>query len=91
MQLSYETSVERNGSTVIVLVYGTYIRGYKGARDSLNGKRDAGPALEPDEPPHVEIDRALNAETGEPFMLTGDEVEKISDLMIENVRLDGDV
>lgn len=33
----------------------TFHRGCSGARDSLGGVRGAGPPLEPDEPPYVEI------------------------------------
>ena len=42
----------------------TYHRACKGARDSCGGVRGAGPALEPDEPAHVEIN-SITVEGGD--------------------------
>lgn len=49
---SYVTDGERE---IPVVVTYEYHPGCRGARDSLGGVRGAGPPLEPDEPPQVEI------------------------------------
>ncbi len=40
----------------------SYFKGCRGSRDSLGGIRGAGPPLEPDEPPSIEIERALDSD-----------------------------
>jgi len=37
-----------------------YYKGYHGAHDSFGGKAGAGPALEPDEPPEIELVEVLH-------------------------------
>lgn len=60
----------------------TYHPAHKGARDSLCGKRNAGPPLEPDEPAHFEINFAKD-EKGEEVDLTDKEVAEIEETIAE--------
>jgi hypothetical protein len=58
-------TLSRDNKDIEVLVTYTYDKGSKGCRDSLGGVRGAGPPLEPDEPPSIEIESVENLETGE--------------------------
>lgn len=51
---TFTTTIERESEMAVTVAY-NYFRGCRGARDSLCGVRGAGPPLEPDEPPSVEI------------------------------------
>lgn len=58
----FTTTIEWNqdtGEERDVEVTYQYYRGCRGARDSLCGVRGAGPPLEPDEPPSVEIQSVM--------------------------------
>jgi hypothetical protein len=87
---TYLTTVERetlvNGNDVTrvheVAVEYSYYGATRGARDSLGGIRGAGPALEPDEPAHVEIE-SVTDEDGLEITLTPSEEERIT-TAIEN-------
>jgi len=73
----YETTIDRDDKEIkLEIIYNVY-RGCRGARDSLGGKRGAGPALEPDEPPSIEIESATDTETGCDIELTKTEENKI--------------
>lgn len=47
-----------------IVVHFTHYPGCRGARDSLCGVRGAGPPLEPDEDPEIEITQVLDKATG---------------------------
>lgn len=53
--MTLTTTLNREDQDIPVTVEFTYMRGCRGARDSLCGKRGAGPPLEPDEPDEIEI------------------------------------
>jgi hypothetical protein len=73
----YETTIERDDQEIKLEVEYSAYKGCKGARDSLGGKAGAGPPLEPDEPPSIEIESVINMETGEGVELTRNEENKI--------------
>ena len=79
-----ETTLEREDSFTIEVEY-SYSKGGRGSRDSLCGVRGAGPPLEPDEPPDVEIVRVVKAETGEEIELYPDELTRVRELCFEDV------
>lgn len=59
---TFTTTIEWNqdtGEEREIEVNYAYHRGCRGARDSLGGVRGAGPPLEPDEPPSVEIQSVM--------------------------------
>lgn len=53
MKTTLVTTIQ--GESKEVLIDFTYYPPTRGARDSLGGKRGAGPPLEPDEPAEIEI------------------------------------
>jgi hypothetical protein len=53
---TFETELDVN---LPVVVNYTFTSASRGARDSLGGKRGAGPPLEPDEPAEVEIESVI--------------------------------
>ena len=55
-----------------------FYRGCKGARDSLCGVRRAGPPLEPDEPPSVEI-LSVKDKDDEEYELTERELDRVTE------------
>lgn len=67
-------TVERDEREIEVNCEFDAVPAYRGARDSLCGKRNAGPPLEPDAPSTVEFVSAVIAETGEPIVLTDREI-----------------
>jgi hypothetical protein len=75
--MTYETTIERDDKEIKIEVEYSAYKGCRGARDSLGGKAGAGPQLEPDEPPSIEIESATNIETGEDVELTKSEENKI--------------
>ena len=54
----------------------TYHPAYRGRRDSIGGKRGAGPPLEPDEDASIEINSVKDAE-GYEYELTESEIQEI--------------
>ena len=58
MSDSFETTIEREEEMAVTVTY-SYSKGCRGTRDSLGGVRGAGPPLEPDEPPSVDIMRVI--------------------------------
>jgi hypothetical protein len=75
--MTYETTIERDDKEIkLEITYSAY-KGCRGARDSLGGKAGAGPPLEPDEPPSIEIESVIDMETGADFELTRAEENKI--------------
>jgi len=62
-------------------------KGHRGKRDTLFGVRNAGPQLEPDEPPTAEVESACEIETGDPIDLTPAEeatiLEKCNDYALQ--------
>ena len=83
---TFKTTIEWNEDTgeerEIEVTY-RYYRGCHGARDSLGGVRGAGPALEPDEPPSVEI---LNVMMHSPTPLEPNHLEDLADTMSDKLR-----
>jgi len=66
----------------------TYSPGCRGARDSLGGVRGAGQALEPDEPPSVEITKVLlSSPTLHDRKATEDIVDEVSDWQRDNLEI----
>jgi hypothetical protein len=55
MSATFKTTIEKDGEDCPVEVEYSYTKGCRGSRDSLGGVRGAGPPLEPDEPPEIEI------------------------------------
>jgi hypothetical protein len=75
--MTYETTIERDDEEIkLEITYSSYA-GCRGARDSLGGKRGAGPPLEPDEPASMEIELVRDMATGDDFELTKAEENKI--------------
>jgi len=86
--MTYETTIQRDDEEIkLEITYSTY-KGCRGARDSCGGKAGAGPALEPDEEPSIEIESVIDMETGFDFELTRAEENKIENEIWDNV--DGD-
>lgn len=54
--MTLETTIERDGVEIDITVEFTVRGGCRGSRDSLCGKRGAGPPLEPDEPDEIEFE-----------------------------------
>ena len=77
---TYEITLERDyykhTVEIDVIIEYNVTPGCKGARDSLCGKRNAGPPLEPDEPPELEILRTYDKRTGHDVELTQEEEER---------------
>ena len=61
-----------------IVVHFTYFPGCRGARDSLGGKRGAGPPLEPDEDPEIEINKVIDKTTGEEVELDESQLDCIN-------------
>jgi hypothetical protein len=84
--MTFTTTLTREDKDVTVSVEYEYTPGCRGTRDSLGGVAGAGPALEPDEGPEVEI---LSAEMddGNALELTEYEISSLEELAMENVCL----
>jgi hypothetical protein len=70
---------DENDEEIDVDVYYTFYMGCRGARDSLGGVRGAGPPLEPDDEPEIEINKIINTKTKEEVELT----DRDTDLLLE--------
>lgn len=64
----------------------TFLPGSRGARDTLCGVRGAGPPLEPDDPPEIEVSKILDLDTQKEVKVTDDEYEKIIDAICEQME-----
>lgn len=62
--MKFQTSLYLNNTDLDIEVTYKYYKGSRGSRDSLGGKRGAGPQLEPDDPPEVEILSIVNLKDG---------------------------
>ena len=89
MSASFNTTIaieDSNGDEVevSVVVEYSYYKGCRGARDSLGGVRRAGPPLEPDDPPEVEILK-VTAEDGQEILekLDSSEIEVLEEKAFE--------
>ena len=71
-------TITRDDVDVDVDVDFTFHSAYRGRRDSLGGKRGAGPPLEPDEDASFEINSVKDAE-GNDYELTDSEIDEIAD------------
>ena len=85
MSATFNTTIEVEDITVSVEVEYSYTKGCRGARDSLCGVRGAGPPLEPDEPPEVEILK-VTAEDGQEILekLDSSEIEGLEEKAFED-------
>ena len=70
----HETTIERE---LDLRVSYNYTPGCRGARDSLCGKANAGPPLEPDSPPEIEITEVFDCDRNCTIDLTPKELEQI--------------
>lgn len=70
------TVIEVEGLDMPVIVHYERIPGRRGARDTLCGVRNAGPPLEPDEPPMIELGKITDIRGGE-VELTNRQIETI--------------
>ncbi len=86
----FETTVMREDASgdeqevTIFVEYSTH-KAYRGARDSLCGKRGAGPPLEPDEPAGIDIEGAKD-ENGKDVELSEDELRTIEEAIISDLE-----
>lgn len=88
MKFRIETTIYHNGNDIDVVVDFLAHKGYKGKRDDIVGAggkvyRNAGPPLEPDEPPSIEIESVINIETGEELDLDRHEEELLEEKCAE--------
>jgi hypothetical protein len=74
---TFHTSILRGDEEIDLEVEYTAWKASRGARDSINGVKGAGPPLEPDEPAGIEIENAIDRETGHAIELTRDEEDRI--------------
>ncbi len=72
----FKTTIERDDNEVAIEVEYNATPGCRGSRDSLGGVRGAGPPLEPDSPPEIEIIKAVSV-AGIEITLTDSEIDKI--------------
>ena len=72
------TTLTRGDESIEVEVEYSFSKGRRGARDSLGGVHGAGPPLEPDDPPKIEI-RSVKV-----IDLTDDENERLTELCMED-------
>lgn len=77
-----ETYLERDGKELAVVVHYTFWPGCRGARDSIGGVPNAGPPLEPDEPPSVEIERVTD-KAGVELEVSDSEADELQDRCFE--------
>ena len=76
MGVRFNTALCDRDPEVDVEVEYHFRRGCRGSRDSLGGKRGAGPPLEPDEPDEIEIE-SIKDEAGKEMECTDAELETI--------------
>ena len=76
IELPIEREVNGNYVEIIAECEFIYHRAYRGARDSIDGVRNAGPALEPDEPASFSFRGAVDIDTGEEIDLTESELDE---------------
>ena len=80
---TFETTVEREDTHTVLVEY-NYTAACRGRRDSLMGKANAGPPLEPDSPAEIEIVRVLDMETNAELELFPNEETRIRELCYED-------
>jgi len=83
----YEATIERDDVEIKLDIEYTYYKGCRGARDSLCGKAGAGPQLEPDDEPEIEI-LSVKDENGLEFELTKQEDEEIEQKLWGELEID---
>ena len=64
----------------------TYTPPYRGARDSLNGVRGAGPPLEPDEDESIEIDKVYIEDVELTDFLSIETIHRLENAVLEGRR-----
>ena len=86
MSMTFETTIEKDGKDYPVVVEYSYTKGCRGSRDSCCGVPGAGPPLEPDEPPKVEIESVQNFPGIDILpVLTKAQVERLEEQAFEHV------
>lgn len=78
------TVTKEDDSEMDVTVEYTFIPARAGMRDTLCGVRGGGPPLEPDEPASVELGRAWETATNQPYDLSTDEEEEACEKAMEH-------
>jgi len=81
--MTFTTTITRE---IEVTVEYTFHKGSKGARDSINGVRGAGPPLEPDEPDSVEILAVVDTNNGRDIDLTPAEESEIEEQLEKGTK-----
>ena len=82
----YRTVDHRQVEEPITVEY-KYQKGCRGARDSCGGIRGAGPPLEPDDPPEIEIVNVSNTITGHEVDLAKKEEEEVMQQLWDNMEV----
>ena len=75
--MTFNTTLYREPEVEVTVEY-CFHGGCRGARDSLCGKRGAGPPLEPDEPDEIEIE-SITDDTGKEMECTEVELVQIEE------------
>lgn len=75
--MTLETTIERDEEELEIVVEFSVTPACRGRRDSLMGKRNAGPPLEPDSPADLEIESVTHH--SQEFELTTGERERIEE------------
>ncbi len=86
---TFTSLLERDGQLFNATIEYTWHRAYRGARDSILGKRGAGPPLEPDEPEEIEIE-SVTDENGNSVELTKAEETNLIDQIANSYQPDYD-
>lgn len=96
--MTYKTTVTRTREVdgeerdveIFVRVHYTANRAHRGMRDTLCGKRGAGPALEPDESASIDVENAIDIATGKAIDLSDSERETIENDIAEDLSDNGE-
>ena len=80
----FNTILERDGNEIEVQVHYTYYPASKGKRDSLCGRRNAGPLLEPDEPAFVDIEMVFSTKNEVEITLTPNEDDALTESIMQS-------
>ena len=79
--MTFTTTITRE---IEVTVAYAFHKGSKGARDSINGVRGAGPPLEPDEPDSVDLLAVVDKSSGRDIDLTPAEESELEEQALKD-------